>query len=132
MAVLPNDPFSLNNVSVQSQPGLTWYIDQAAGRISGEVDGYDAVRQAVEIILRTERFKWFIYEPSSGVEYESLIGLDLNYVAVELQRRIREALSMDSRVLGIHNYTVTTNDSNLIASFVVDTVFGEVAEEVIL
>lgn len=128
MGVLPYDPFSFDQVSVQSMPGRTWYIDTALNRISGEVDGYDAVRQAVEIILRTERFKWFIYEPSSGVEYDSLIGLDPGYVATELHRRIREALFMDSRIVGIHGYTAKRDGSNLLVSFVVDTVFGELSE----
>lgn len=128
MGVLPRDPFTIENASVQSEPGLTWYIDQTTNRILGEVDGYDAVRQAVEIILRTERFKWFIYKPSSGVEYDSLIGLDMGYVATELQRRVKEALSMDSRITGIHGYTAERNGSNLSVSFIVDTVYGEVPE----
>ena len=132
MGVLPRDPFSIVNASVQSEPGRTWYIDQSTNRISGEVDGYDAARQAVEIILRTERFKWFIYKPSSGVEYDSLIGLDMGYVATELQRRIKDALSMDSRVTGIHGYSVSREDSNLVVSFVVDTVYGEIPMEVTL
>lgn len=128
MATLPIDPFSLYKVTFQNQPGLTWYIDQESQRISGEVDGWAAVRQAVEIILRTQRFKWLIYEPFSGTDYRNLIGLDSGYVAAELQRRIKEALMMDSRVTGIKDYKFHFDGDSLSVSFTVTTVFGDVYE----
>lgn len=129
MAVLPNDPFSLNTiVSVEDEPGLTWFIDKESKRITGTVDGYDAVRQAVEIILRTDRYRWQIYRPSSGVEYD-LVGLDAGYVAAELQRRIKDALMMDARVISISDYSFVVNGSILAISFTVNTVYGPLAEE---
>lgn len=129
MAILPTDPFGLNGtVTISGQPGRTWYIDKASGRINGEVDGYAAVRQAVEIILRTDRFRWQIYSPSSGVDYRNLIGQDSGYVAVELRRQIEEALAMDSRVLGVENYTFSIKGDVLDVSFVVRTVFGTIQE----
>ena len=128
MATLPIDPFSLYKVTFQNQPGRTWYIDQESQRISGEVDGWAAVRQAVEIILRTQRFKWLIYEPFSGTDYRNLIGLDSGYVAAELQRRIKEALMMDSRVTGIKDYKFHFDGDSLSVSFTVTTVFGDVYE----
>lgn len=126
MATLPE---TLGRFEVTQQPGLTWYIDKAAGRVQGTCDGYEAVRQAVEIILNTERFKWQIYEPSSGVGYAGLFGQDSGYVAIELQRQIREALMMDDRVLGISGFTYTFDDGVLSATFTVDTVYGELAEQ---
>ena len=130
MAILPNDPFALDgSVSVASEPGLTWYIDKTTNRINGEVDGYDAIRQAVEIILRTDRFLWQIYTPSSGVDYRNLVGQDAGYAAMELQRRIKEALAMDDRVLGISNYEFTHTGDVLSISFVVRTVYGDIEEE---
>lgn len=129
MAILPTDPFALNGeISVSGQPGRTWYIDKMSGRINGEVDGYDAVRQAVEIILRTDRFRWQIYSPSSGVDYRNLIGQDAGYVAIELRRQIQDALSMDSRVLGVEDYTFSIEGDVLDVSFVVRTVFGIIQE----
>lgn len=126
MATLPTDPFSLYKVSFQNQPGLTWFIDQESQRIAGEVDGLAAAKQAVEIILRTQRFKWLIYEPSSGTDYRNLVGLDFGYVAAELQRRVREALSMDSRITGIKNYSFKADGDVLTVSFTVTTVFGDI------
>lgn len=129
MAILPSDPFALSgSIASESEPGLTWFIDKASGRISGTVDDYAAVRQAVEIILRTDRFDWQIYSPSSGVDYRNLIGRDIGYVAIELQRRIVEALAMDDRVLGIDKYDFTISGDSLSVSFIVLTIFGDFSE----
>ena len=129
MAILPDDPFILDgDISIQDEPGLTWYIDKETKRIVGEVDGYAAVRQAVEIILRTDRYWWQIYSPSSGVYYKNLVGQDAGYVAMELQRRILEALLMDSRMTGLSNYAFTHTGDVLDISFVVNTVYGDVQQ----
>mgnify|MGYP000146370173 CR=1 FL=1 len=63
MAVLPENSIDLSGgVEFVAQPSLTWKIDRAAGRIAGTCDGYDAVKQAVEIILNVERYRWQIYQ----------------------------------------------------------------------
>ena len=123
MAVLPEG--ALPEVSFRQQPGRTWYIDKTSNRIRGECDDWLAVRQAVEIILNVERFRWQIYRPYSGMQWEGLIGQDPGYVASELQRRITEALTMDDRVRGVSNFTYTVTGDQLSASLTVNTVFGE-------
>ena len=135
MATLPSEMLSIPldaNIYHTSQPGLTWNIDRRSMRIVGTCDNYDAVRQAVEIILFTDRYKWGIYLPSSGVEYDTLIGRNLGYVAVELKRRITEALKMDERVEGISNYTYTFKGDELTVSFIVNTIYGQFPQEVSL
>lgn len=129
MAVLPTDNLNLSGtVRYEDQPGRTWKIDREKGRIVGECDNWEAVRQAVEIILWTERFRWQIYRPYSGVQYDGLIGLDPGYVAAELKRRVRAALMMDSRVTGIEDYTYTFSEGILHAEFTVTTVFGGIRQ----
>lgn len=113
-----------------SQPSLTWYCDQAAGRIQGTVDNYDAVFQAVQIIMNTERFYWQIYKPTSGVTLTDLIGQNPGYVAAMLQRRCREALKMDDRVIDIDSFAYTFDGSNLVATFRVLTVYGNINQSV--
>lgn len=131
MAVLPTDNLDLSGaVRYEDQPGRTWKIDREKGRIVGECDNWEAARQAVEIILWTERFRWQIYSPYSGVQYDGLIGLDPGYVAAELKRRVRAALMMDSRVTGIENYSYTFSEGILHAEFTVTTVFGDIDQSV--
>ena len=82
MAVLPeNTGVNLSNgVSFVQQPSKTWFINQDTQRIQGDVDGYQAVKQAVDIILHVERFRWQIYSPYSGMQWNGLIGQDPGYV----------------------------------------------------
>lgn len=113
-----------------SQPSLTWYCDQAAGRIQGTVDNYDAVFQAVQIIMNTERFYWQIYKPTSGVTLTDLIGQNPGYVAAMIQRRCQEALKMDDRVIDIDSFSYTFDGRNLTATFRVLTVYGNIIQDV--
>ena len=59
MATLPQNPTDLQaGVTFEQQPSLTWYVDPHTRRIRGTADGLQAVTQAVEIMLTTERFYW--------------------------------------------------------------------------
>ena len=92
MPTLPTSTIDLSaGVSFVSQPSRTWYINKETNRIQGECDGWYSVRQAVEVILNVERFRWQIYSPYSGMQWDGLIGQDPGYVASELQRRITGA-----------------------------------------
>lgn len=126
MAVLPEGANGLlSGVAFEREPSLTWCIDRTSGRIRGTADGLEAVRQAAEIILNTERFRWQIYQPYSGVELTALIGQDPGYVAAELQRRVREALMMDDRITGVSNFTYTIDGDALCAAMMVNSVYGD-------
>lgn len=125
MPTLPAGGVLSQGVQVQEQPSLTWYINKETGRIQGECDDLEAVRQAVEIILHVERFRWQIYSPYSGMQWEGLVGQDPGYVASELQRRIRDALRVDSRVRGISDFSYTVEGEALRAALTVNTVYGD-------
>lgn len=129
MAVLPVSPLPLTGgVEIVRQPSLSWYINKETNRIEGTADGLAAVRQAVEIILNVQRFRWQIYQPYSGMDWEGLIGQDAGYVGAELQRRLIDALTVDDRVTGISNYDYTAEGDTLTATFTVNTVFGSFDE----
>ena len=130
MPTLPTGGSLVNGVQFEQQPDLTWGIDKASNRINGTVNGLAAVRQAVEIILNVERFRWQIYRPYSGMQWDGLIGQDPGYVASELQRRIREALTMDDRVRDISDFSYTVSGDTLAASMTVNTVYGDTQTEV--
>lgn len=128
MPTLPQGGTLPPSVEVTTQPSRTWYINKETNRIQGECDNWQAVRQAVEVILNVERYKWQIYSPYSGMEWRGLIGQDAGYVASEIQRRVREALMMDDRVLGISKYSYTIDGDIIRASLTVNTVYGDVAQ----
>src|SRR5690606_29056146 len=96
-------------VEEEQQPSLTYGIDFEKGRIIGMIDGLEAVKQAVFLILRTERYRYLIYSTDYGSELEGLIGRDSLFVQSELKRRIREALMQDDRIEDVTNFNIHFN-----------------------
>ena len=125
--MLPASDMDLSQgVVFQDQPSLTWIADPVTHRIRGRGDGWEAVRQAVEIILHVERFRWQIYTPNFGTDYDGLLGTDPGYAASELRRRLEDAFLPDSRILGLKDYQWSFENTRLTVSFTAVTVFGDV------
>lgn len=125
--MLPQANIDLSGgVVFQDQPSLTWIADPATNRLRGRGDNWEAVRQAVEVIVNVERFKWQIYTPNFGTDYDGLLGTEPGYAASELRRRLEDAFLPDNRILGIEEYSYTFKDVSLTVSFTARTVFGSV------
>lgn len=125
--MLPKSDIDLSRgVVFQDQPTLTWIVDPVTRRIRGRGDGWEAIRQAVEIIVSVERFKWQIYTPNFGTDYDGLLGTEPGYAASELQRRLEDAFLPDSRILGMKDFTWSFSGVSLSVRFTVRTVFGDV------
>ena len=98
-----------------------------ADRISGYVDGIDAVIQTVYFILSTERFKYTIYSWDYGVELVDLFGQPMTYVMVELPSRIREALIQDNRITDVTNFELERVGRQLRVTFSIVTDIGNIS-----
>ena len=107
MAVLPEGvglDVTLHHVE---KPTRTFLIDWSSKQVAGMDEGLPAMRQAVEIILQNERFRWQIYSSDFGSELENLVGEERDYIESELPRRIEDAFSGDSRILTVENFVFT-------------------------
>ena len=125
--MLPRSDIDLSRgIVFQDQPSLTWIADPVTNRIRGRGDNYEAVRQAVEVIVNVERFKWQIYTPNFGTDYDGLLGTEPGYAASELRRRLEDAFLPDNRILRIKDYAYTFQDVSLTVTFTAVTVFGDV------
>ncbi|MCI9444348.1 MAG: DUF2634 domain-containing protein [Oscillospiraceae bacterium] len=125
--MLPKSNIDLaNGIVFQDQPSLTWIADPVTNRLRGRGGGWEAIRQAVEVIVNVERFKWQIYTPNFGTDYDGLLGTEPGYAASELQRRLEDAFLPDNRILGIKDFIWSFEDTSLSAAFTVLTVFGDV------
>ena len=125
--MLPQSNIDLSQgVVFQDQPSLTWIADPVTNRLRGRGDGWEAVRQAVEVIVSVERFKWQIYTPNFGTDYDGLLGTEAGYAASELRRRLEDAFLPDNRILGVKDYAYTFSDTSLTVTFTAQTVFGDV------
>lgn len=50
--MIPTTDTDLLTLEIKEQPGMTYALDVENNRIRGTVDGLDAVRQAVYLILK--------------------------------------------------------------------------------
>ena len=133
MATLPENTINISQgVVFENYPSKTWYVNPTTKQISGMVDGYQAIVQAVEILFSVERFWWQIYSPNFGVQWQGLIGLNPGFVCLEIQRRAKDAIKPDSRLLDIADFSYTVNGDSLTAQFTVKTVYGDVPQTVTL
>ena len=98
------------------------------GRVTGFVEGQEAMCQAIEKALSTERFACEIYSDSYGAEFNDLIGEHLDLAKAEIERLVTEVVTTDERVISVDNFEITneTRDT-LTIKFVVSTVFGNLA-----
>lgn len=129
MATLPEVIGFDTDIVVASQPSKTWIIDRNTMQVSCMDAGLESVRQAVEIALNVERYKWTIYSANYGSELNDLVGEDEAYIIAEIPRLVEGALSTDSRVVSVDDYVYKKTDTNsMTVSFTVHTVYGDLVE----
>ena len=110
--------------------GRTYRIHTKLNIINGYIDDLNSVKQAVYLILNTERYKYPIYSWDYGVELMTLIGKPMDYIQADLPRRINDALLVDDRIIGTNDYKYEVNGNKLHVSFIVYTNVGDLEAEV--
>lgn len=126
--MIPNANSTLTQdiLTQEQQPSLTWQLDLSSNRIKGQIDGLDAIYQAVEKILLTERYAYRIYSWNYGCELAFYIGKDTEFVLADAERTIKEALIQDDRIQNIENFKSELVDKESVAvSFTVVTIVGK-------
>lgn len=130
MATLPEVIGFDTDIVIASQPSKTWIIDRNTMQVACMDEGLEAVRQAVEIALDVERFRWTIYSTNFGSELDELIGQDEALITAEIPRLVEGALSQDDRIIQVEDYVFTrTGPDSMHVSFTVRTVYGDLIEE---
>lgn len=119
--------FLEQDLDVSEQPDMTYRMNIQDEEVSGFADGIEAVKQSVFRMLNTERYKYVIYPWWYGIETMDLYGEPVTYVCPELERRVREALAVDARVLDVTDFEYDLGTKGVVhASFTVRTVYGEI------
>lgn len=115
---------------IEEQPSKTYKMDLNGNSVRGFCDGLEAVKQAVFRILNTERYENIIYSWNYGIETLDLYGQPVTYVCPELERRIEEALTVDSRITGVTDFEHDTGTKGVIHTMLrVCTIYGDFAAE---
>ncbi|MCK9862033.1 DUF2634 domain-containing protein [Paenibacillus sp. ATY16] len=113
----------LNTASEEvEQTSRTYRLDIERGKITGFVDGQDAVKQAIYKILDTERFAHFIYSGNYGSEKSGIFRTDY-------ERWIRDALLQDERISAVQDFEISGSGDEVAVRFTALTIYGSVAIE---
>lgn len=128
--MIPKFNFVVSEIEDTVQSSKTYRIDSFNGRITRKIDELEAIKQAVFKILQTERFENVIYDANYGVELVGLIGKPKEFVKSDIERIIKEALSVDERILGIENFNIVDDvKENLKIEFKVNSIYGDIKLE---
>lgn len=108
-----------------SQPSHTYRIDFGSGRAAGYIDGIEAVKQAIVLILNTDRYRHLIFSWSYGSELKTVIGMETALAESEAKRIITEALMQDDRITSVDDFSFARHSRNTVtAEFTVTTIYG--------
>lgn len=129
--MIPNTQTNLNDFEIVEQPTKTYKINKNKDeqRIYGKIDGLEALKQAVYLMLSVERYENIIYSWNYGIELKELFGKDKYYVMAELERVIIEALSIDDRIKEVTDFEFDTNKNTVHCTFTVKSIYGDFTEE---
>ena len=119
------DTILTENIEIKEYENKTWKLNDKDKTIVGIIDGIDAVKQAVFCYLNIERFQWIIYSWQIGIETKHLYGEPIDWVCSEIERVIKEALSVDNRIETVEDFEFEIEKRVVYVSFRVKTVYGE-------
>ena len=111
-------------------PSPTYTFKVVNGRIRSMTDELDAMKQAVDKILQTERFVYPIYDEQYGNDLPELIGESIDYALSEAERMTVEALEADDRITSVEitKCEQSSSDSIIVEGFA-NTIYGRVGFE---
>ncbi len=96
----------------------------SSGFLRGSTDNLEALQQAINKMLNTEKYECPIYSFSYGIETEDLTGKNPAFVQAELKRRIVECLLQDERITGVESFSFSVSGDRMQCSFDVISIFG--------
>lgn len=119
-----------NLEELEEMPSYDFGLNTENNRVNGIVEDLEAVKQAIYIMLSTERYEHSIYGNDYGVEFNDLIGQDVEWIVPELEMRITEALLTDERITEVTDFAFDTSKKSVIAiTFSVETTKGTLTVE---
>lgn len=129
--MIPSTSSDLNNpLEFESQEGLGFKLNFKSNRIAGMIDDLESVKQAIFMILNTERYEYLIHSWDYGIELKDLYGEPVSYVCPEIERRVTEALLMDDRITDVNDFEFDYSEKNTVdVTFIVETLYGNIPEE---
>lgn len=124
----------IQNVTIPrqtTQPSKTYKIDTVSGRLVSKIDGEEAIKQALDKILITERYAWLIYDWNYGIGLDKYIGKDFAYIKADMKKNAENALLYDDRVLQVNSVDIfRIGIDSMYIRYNVSTTNGEITSTV--
>ena len=114
---------------IEEQIQADYEIDFYTGKLTGRIiNGLDAVRQWIQLVLLTDRYFYQQYSWEFGSELNTLIGKgnSKEYVESEVKRMVEDALMVNESITGIGDWDIEYTGDTLTAKFKVETIYGGV------
>ncbi len=129
MNIIPNMNIK-SDTEYESIYRKTYGIDFEKGRISGVVQGKEAVKQYIHKVIKTNKGAYDIYT-DYGSDLEELIGDSPteNLLISDVKREIKDTLIKNKDINKVYDFKfffLEDNRESLMVKFKVDTVFGEI------
>lgn len=129
--MLPELTYDLSKTNEPREVGKSFLFDFDRGEFvlrDGrfvEIEGVEVIKQWVHSTLRTEKYKYLIYQ-EHGIELESLIESQLPYklFTVEVERAVRGALEAHEHIKAVTDFRFERLKSSLKVTFTVNLTDG--------
>jgi len=132
MALIPETDDNIleeEDMELGIYPTKTYNMNLDEGRVVGFSDDLESMKQVIFLVLNTERSTYMAFSDNYGIELVDLYGEPMSYVLAELERRITEALTWDSRIESVDDFEFEVDGNKVHATFTVNTDFGEIESE---
>ncbi|HEY5582932.1 MAG TPA: DUF2634 domain-containing protein [Ruminiclostridium sp.] len=100
------------------------------------VEGIEALKIWIQKVLKTEKFKFKIYETGETDEYGVTLlnlvnsGHPQMFIQAEIQREITDTLVKNIEILSVDNFSFSREKRILVVGFSVNSTYGTTDEEV--
>lgn len=108
-------------------PSLTYKLNLDTGRIGQQIDGMEAVKQAIRKAIITPRFRCLIYDHQYGSELEEAYitgNASEEFIRTTAEDYITDCLLPDTRIISCSDFEFEFIDDQVEISFSCETVFG--------
>lgn len=126
-------PFMTSGEDVETTVTANTYreydFDFETGKLSGKVlDGKEALKIWIYKALVTRRYIFDVYSWDYGHDLEDLIGkgYEKGFIDSEVERRIKDCLSVNDKITGCYDFEISLVNDNLNVNFTANTIYGEV------
>ena len=129
--MLPSHNSLLNSgIEAKNSPSKTYRMNFEKAITVGMIDGLEAIKQAVYLILHIERYDFVIYSWNYGIQLKDLFGKPTTYVCAVLPSRIKQALMQYDRIQNVYDFEVSANGDTVTAKFTIQSSHGTFSQEV--